>query len=92
MIEYQDGTKKIISTNEKWKLNVDGPIRSNNEYDGEIYDARKELGNWTSVEYDDSKWQTAERVAAPYGTLRGAMSENMKIKDLISRDDEETRR
>ena len=84
VIEYQDGTKKIISTNEKWKLNVDGPIRSNNEYDGEIYDARKELGNWTSVEYDDSKWQTAERVAAPYGTLRGAMSENMKIVKTLS--------
>ncbi|EKC53612.1 protein containing Bacterial alpha-L-rhamnosidase, partial [human gut metagenome] len=25
-----------------WKLSFDGPIRSNNEYDGEEYDARRE--------------------------------------------------
>lgn len=79
IIEYTDGKKKVVSTNGKWKLNADGPIRSNNEYDGEIYDARKEFGNWTSPGYDDSKWMAAERVALPYGTLRGAMSPNMKV-------------
>ena len=40
IIEFEDGTKKAISTDSKWKLNADGAIRSNNEYDGEIYDAR----------------------------------------------------
>ncbi|MEB3372755.1 alpha-L-rhamnosidase N-terminal domain-containing protein [Bacteroides sp. CR5/BHMF/2] len=34
-------------------MTTDGPIRSNNEYDGEEYDARKELGNWTQTGYDD---------------------------------------
>lgn len=84
IIEYADGKKKVISTNEKWKLNADGPIRSNNEYDGEIYDARKELGNWTLPGYDDSQWMKAERVALPYGTLRGAMSPNMKVVRTIN--------
>lgn len=79
VIEFADGKKKVISSNNKWKLNPDGAIRSNNEYDGEIYDARKELGAWTSVGYDDSKWMTAERVGIPTGTLRGAMSPNMKV-------------
>ena len=27
----------------KWRLTAQGPIRSNNEYDGEIYDA---VWNW----------------------------------------------
>ena len=79
IIEFTDGTTQRIASDEKWKLNADGAIRSANEYDGEIYDARKEFGNWTIAGYDDSKWQYAERTAIPLGTLRGAMSENMKV-------------
>ncbi|WP_288317767.1 family 78 glycoside hydrolase catalytic domain [Xylanibacter caecicola] len=83
IIEFKDGKKKTISTNVKWKLNVDGAIRSNNEYDGEIYDARKELTGWSAAGYDDKQWMNAERVAIPYGTLRGAMSPNMKVVKTV---------
>ena len=79
IVEFTDGSRKTISTDEKWKICLDGAIRSNNEYDGETYDARKEFADWTKVGFDDSKWQNAERTAIPYGTLRGAMSENMKV-------------
>ncbi len=79
IIEFEDGTRKTISTDSKWKLNADGAIRSNNEYDGEIYDARKEFGEWTKPGFDDNKWENAERVAIPAGTLRGAMVPNMKV-------------
>lgn len=34
-VEYSDGSKSIIKSDETWKLTADGPIRSNNEYDGE---------------------------------------------------------
>ena len=83
VIEYADGTKQTIASNNKWKLNPDGAIRSNNEYDGEIYDARKEFDGWAQAGFDDAKWMTAERVAIPYGTLRGAMSPNMKVLKTI---------
>jgi alpha-L-rhamnosidase len=92
IVEYKDGTKKTISSDEKWKLSPDGAIRSNNEYDGETYDARKEFTNWTSVGFDDSQWINAERTAIPLGTLRGAMSPNMKVvcqlepKELTKKD------
>ena len=84
IIEYDNGKRKVISTNEKWKLTADGPIRSNNEYDGEIYDARKEMAGWTQPEYDDSQWTTAERTAIPMGTLRGGMTPNMTITQQIT--------
>ena len=83
IIEYADGKRKVVSTNDKWKINLNGPIRSNNEYDGEIYDARKALDGWTSPDYDDSAWGNAERVAIPTGTLRGAMAPNMTITQTI---------
>ena len=79
ILEFADGTRKTINTDEKWKICLDGAIRSNNEYDGETYDARKAFAGWTEVGFDDSKWQNAERTAIPYGTLRGAMAENMKV-------------
>ena len=79
IVEYENGKREVIATDEKWKLNADGPIRSNNEYDGEIYDARKEFNGWTLPGFDDSKWMNAERTAIPYGTLRGQMSPGMKV-------------
>ncbi|MDE6653268.1 MAG: family 78 glycoside hydrolase catalytic domain [Muribaculaceae bacterium] len=83
IIEYADGSKQTISTDEKWSLTAQGPIRSNNEYDGEIYDARMELGDWTLPGYDDSAWLKAQRAELPYGTLRGAQSPNMKVMDTL---------
>lgn len=83
IVEFTDGTRQTISSDEKWKLTSDGPIRSNNEYDGEEYDARKELGDWAKVGYDDSKWTNAQRVSIPSATLRGAMAPNMKVLDKV---------
>ncbi len=79
IVEFMDGSKKTISSDEKWKLFPDGAIRSNNEYDGETYDANKEFSNWTNIGFDDSQWMNAERTAIPLGTLRGAMAPNMKV-------------
>lgn len=83
IVEYTDGATETIVSNANWKLTADGPIRSNNEYDGEEYDARKELGEWTKTGYDDSTWKPAQRVAIPDGTLRAAMSPNMQIVDTV---------
>ena len=47
IIEYTDGKRKVVSSAEKWKINADGAIRSNNEYDDEIYDATKMFADWT---------------------------------------------
>lgn len=84
IVEYTDGTRETISSDTNWKLTADGPIRSNNEYDGEEYDARKELTGWTTPGYDDRNWTNAERVSIPTGTLRGAMAPNMKVLQTIA--------
>ena len=39
IVEYEDGSSETIASDLSWKLTADGPIRSNNEYDGEEYDA-----------------------------------------------------
>ncbi|KAB6284573.1 family 78 glycoside hydrolase catalytic domain, partial [Bacteroides xylanisolvens] len=83
IVEYADGSKETIATNTSWKLITEGPIRSNNEYDGEEYDARKELGAWTQTGYDDKNWMPAQRVSIPSGTLRAQMMPGMKVTETL---------
>jgi len=82
-IEYAAGRKTVIVTDETWKLNVDGPIRTNNEYDGEEYDATKEFRGWNNIGFDESKWMKPELVAAPPGKMIAQMSEPMKVMQII---------
>ncbi len=82
-ITYADGSTEEVVSNVSWKLNADGPVRSNNEYDGEIYDARKELGNWTRAGYDDNGWMSAQRVAIPVGKMKAQKMPGMKITQKI---------
>ena len=82
-IEYTDGSTQRIATDESWRLTAEGPIRSNNEYDGEVYDACRELGDWTRPGYDDSGWLYAQRSAIPYGSLRPSISPGMKVKQRM---------
>ncbi len=83
-IEYANGTKQTIVSDESWKLNVDGPIRTNNEYDGEEYDANKEFNGWATAGFNDSQWLQPELVEAPKGKITAQMSEPMKVMQTIS--------
>ena len=82
-IEYTDGTVQRVVSDETWKLNVDGPIRTNNEYDGEEYDATKELKGWNNIGYNDAAWMRPELVNAPAGYLSAQMSEPMKVMKSV---------
>ncbi len=77
IVEYENGKTERLTTNEKWKLSTSGPIRSNNEYDGEEYDARMDLSGWNKVGYDDKNWMKAERCDIPEGELKPQMTEGM---------------
>ncbi len=58
-VTYKDGTTDTIVSGEGWKITNQGPIRKSNEFDGETYDARLDLGDWTMPNYDDSQWDAA---------------------------------
>lgn len=79
VLEYMDGSNEIIRTDDSWKLTTQGPIVSNNEYDGEEYDARNELLEWSTSKYDDSNWKTANYVQEPGGFYEAQMTPNMNV-------------
>jgi alpha-L-rhamnosidase len=82
-IEYTNGERQTIISDDSWKMTADGPIRTNNEYDGEEYDARKEMPGWNTTTFNDNNWLKAIVVAAPGGTLKAQMNEPIRVMGKI---------
>ncbi len=68
-IEYADGAVAEVVSDGSWRVTTEGPIRANNIYDGEEYDARRELDGWNRPGFDDASWEQAAVVEAPGGAL-----------------------
>lgn len=84
VIKYTDGSSTSIKTDDTWKGTADGPILANNEYDGEVYDARKEFKGWSEPGFNESKWLKAEYVQEPGGTYEAQLNEGMKVMKNIA--------
>ena len=83
-VEYEDGTKSTIISDETWKLTTNGPIRKNSEYDGEFYDARMEMKDWSKPNFDDAAWMNAELVQKPCEKLVSQPIEPIKIMEEVA--------
>lgn len=66
VITYTDGTREVITTNDKaWRYYHKGPVIYSSLDLGEIYDARREsaVEGWSTANYDDTSWKKAVEVA-----------------------------
>jgi alpha-L-rhamnosidase len=77
-ISYRDGTEEVIVSDETWKAEK-SPILMDLVYDGEIYDAGKEIKNWSETNYNDSNWQNVVLRKAPFGRLVAHTAETDKV-------------
>lgn len=61
VIQYQDGTRQIVGTDETWSVSTNGPIRNDDIYNGEYYDANYEMAGWTQEGFneDNKSWNKA---------------------------------
>ncbi|MDD2436633.1 MAG: family 78 glycoside hydrolase catalytic domain [Massilibacteroides sp.] len=82
-IEYKNGESELIVSDDSWKATNKGPITENNEFDGEKYDARLDLGKWTEIKYDDSSWMKAELMDEPKGKLIAQRSPSLRVMEEI---------
>ena len=67
-LEYEDGTREVIASDESWRAERSA-ITRNQIYYGECYDARLEHDGWSKAGYDDSAWQAAALKLTPKGKL-----------------------
>jgi alpha-L-rhamnosidase len=78
-IECSDGSCVAVVSDETWKITDQGPIRANNDYDGEEYDARMEELGWTTPGFDDNHWKSAQTVDPPRGKVYAQMSDPIRV-------------
>lgn len=85
-IEYADGTSQTVATDESWKMSDDGPILTSDIYNGEDYDARKEIAGWNEPGFDDGSWKPvvlAEDIKTEVSAFPGVpVRRTMEIKPV----------
>jgi hypothetical protein len=69
-LEYADGSKEFIITDESWRTHP-GAITYNSIFGGEDFDARLDPTGWNQPNFADHAWRPAVAVVRPAGTLRG---------------------
>lgn len=69
-LEYADGSRELVVTDESWKVNP-GPVTYNDIYGGEDYDARRAQPGWNRPGFADTDWVNAVELVRPSGRLRG---------------------
>ena len=57
-IEYTDGSRMTIATDQTWQSHGDGPLQRTSIYDGVLYDARRELPGWDKPGLTDKRGWT----------------------------------
>ena len=82
-MEREDGSVETVVSDTSWTLTTEGPIRMNNEYDGETYDARMEMDGWAQGGYDAASWAAASAVSAPEGALAAQMNPPIRVIETL---------
>ena len=60
-IEYLDHTTQVIASDGDWQWQ-EGPILASSIYDGEIYDAGKEIPGWDGIFSSNDNWNPVEQI------------------------------
>ena len=79
-IEYEDGSRQVVATDDSWQCHTDGPFRYASMYDGIVYDARKEVPGWDQPGKLDGVWKNA--VNHPTGALELAAQMHAPVRVL----------
>ncbi len=82
-IEYEDGSEQTVVSDGSWRLNTDGPLRASSEFDGEEYDATRELTGWSVAGFDASSWKPVQLVKPPGGKLEAQMIEPIRVTEIL---------
>jgi len=81
-IQFADGTSWTLTSDTSWKVG-EGPIRRNNIYLGEVYDARREVPGWDRPGLEDADWENAVEAPHPGGRMEAQPQPPIKVIEEI---------
>lgn len=76
-IEYTDGSKETVITDESWKSTT-GKIRYSEIYNGEMIDTRLDKSGWLQAGYSDGDWTNAKAAGFSKSVLTATENELVK--------------
>lgn len=82
-IKYADGTSEILKSGPEWKTAFGAVIKSD-IYNGETYDARREMTAWAGAGFDDADWNPAVIVDPPEVPLVARRSLPVRRQEELS--------
>ena len=82
-VRLANGSIQSIVSNNHWKTTDRGPIVANNEYDGEVYDARLQMPGWDQPGFNAASWQSATLLKSPGGRLVSQFSQSIQVTRIL---------
>jgi alpha-L-rhamnosidase len=86
VVDHPDGSRTVIGTDTRW-LERTGPLSYADLLMGEAYDARLELGDWSSPGYDARPavgWMPAGDGGADVSTVVAASTEPVRVTENVA--------
>ena len=80
---YNDGTSECIVTDSSWRSHP-GPTLSSEIYDGETYDATKEISGWASPGFDDGEWSGVVEIERDFSILVSPDGPPVRRTEIVS--------
>lgn len=82
-LEYADGKEQILTTDNSWKCTL-SPILADDFYDGEVFDSRIKISDWSMASCCDATWQNMVYInMVPLGKLEDRLSLPVLIKEML---------
>lgn len=82
-LTYSDGTNAVVKTDSSWKYSA-GPIRADDLYTGEQFDARRAIGGWDAAGFNDSAWATAAVRSGALPNLVSQVDSGVTVQQQIT--------
>ena len=83
VVNYQDGRQVMFGTDESWR-GTDSPVLFSEIYDGETYDARREVSGWNTVDCDVAPWRAVDVVASDKSVLGAQGASTVQAIETLS--------
>lgn len=86
-VEFADGSEEVIVTNDSWKCTA-SPILADSIYDGEVFDERKAIKNWSDSSCCDCEWEQMKiakdiKVNVPEHPVLGKLYDRLSLPVII---------
>jgi alpha-L-rhamnosidase len=82
-IAYADGSRERVVTDESWQA-APGPILASDLYDGESYDARREIPGWSEPGYEGRDWFPVRLLERDLATLVAPSGPPVRRTELLT--------